>query len=95
MPSPFQIRSLDPQHIPALNQTSADQHWLVADQHPGFPCRVSLQDALPGERVLALSYAHHEVESPYQASGPVFIRANSDSISSSCFVTATTCCRIT
>jgi hypothetical protein len=46
----------------------------VADKKPGFPCRVSLVDAEPGERVILLPFAHHAVDSPYQASGPIFVR---------------------
>ena len=30
----------------------------VADKKPGFPCRVSLQDAEPGERVVLVPYFH-------------------------------------
>ena len=48
--------------------------WLVADSQPGHPCRVSLEDAAVGERVLALPYTHLDVQSPYRASGPVFVR---------------------
>ncbi|MBI3407856.1 MAG: DUF1203 domain-containing protein [Planctomycetes bacterium] len=46
----------------------------VADQKPGFPCRVSLVDAEPGERVILLPFEHHDVASPYRASGPIFVR---------------------
>jgi Protein of unknown function (DUF1203) len=46
---------------------------LIADAKPGFPCRVSLQDAEIGERVLLLPFAHHDVDSPYRASGPIFV----------------------
>jgi hypothetical protein len=48
---------------------------LVADEKPGYPCRVSLVDADPGERVLAVSFTHHDVDSPYRASGPIYVRA--------------------
>ena len=41
---------------------------------PGLPCRVSLHDALPGETVVLLHHLHHDVDSPYRASGPVFVR---------------------
>ncbi len=47
---------------------------LVVDKKPGFPCRVSLVDADLGERVLLVSITHHDVDSPYRASGPVFVR---------------------
>ncbi len=48
--------------------------WLIAETKPGYPCRVSLADADPGDRVLATSFVHHDVTSPYRASGPVFVR---------------------
>ncbi|MBI3675545.1 MAG: DUF1203 domain-containing protein [Proteobacteria bacterium] len=46
----------------------------VADEKPGFPCRVTLEDAEPGERVLLLPYRHQPAHSPYRASGPIFVR---------------------
>jgi hypothetical protein len=46
----------------------------VADTKPGFPCRVSLEDAEPGERVILVPYCHQPAESPYRASGPIFVR---------------------
>jgi hypothetical protein len=46
----------------------------VADAKPGYPCRVSLVDAEPGERLLLLPYTHHDVASPYRASGPIYVR---------------------
>jgi len=47
---------------------------LIVDAKPGFPCRVSLQDAEIGERVILLPFVHHDVETPYRASGPIFVR---------------------
>ena len=49
---------------------------VVADRHPGFPCRVSLVDAQPGERVLLLNYEHLPVASPYRARYAVYVREN-------------------
>jgi hypothetical protein len=46
----------------------------VADRKPGFPCRVSLTDAEPGERVILLPFWHQSADSPYRAFGPIFIR---------------------
>ncbi|MDQ3229353.1 MAG: DUF1203 domain-containing protein, partial [Pseudomonadota bacterium] len=45
----------------------------IADTKPGYPCRVSLQDAEPGETLL-LSFEHHAVDGPYRSSGPIFVR---------------------
>jgi hypothetical protein len=49
---------------------------MYVNAKPGFPCRVSLQDAELGEEVLLLPYKHHSVNSPYQAEGPIFVRKN-------------------
>lgn len=46
----------------------------IADANPGFPCRVSLEDAPVGERVFLLNYGHHLSISPYRASGPIYVR---------------------
>jgi len=46
----------------------------IADEKPGFPCRVSLTDAEPGEQLILLSYDHLPVHSPYRARGPIFVR---------------------
>ena len=51
---------------------------LIADSKPGYPCRVSLIEAEVGERVLLIPFKHHDVPSPYQASGPIFIRENAE-----------------
>ena len=52
-----------------------DAYIFEADECPCYPCRVSLQDAEIGERVLALAYEHHSaVNSPYRSSGPIFVR---------------------
>ena len=47
---------------------------MTVNKKPGFPCRASLADAGIGEVVLLLPYAHHDVDSPYRASGPILIR---------------------
>ena len=47
---------------------------MIADEKPGFPCRVTLEDAEPGEPVLLLPFEHQPAHSPYRASGPIFVR---------------------
>jgi len=47
-----------------------------ADEPGSYPCRVSLEDASPGEELLLLPFRHHDVPSPYQASGPIYVRRN-------------------
>jgi Protein of unknown function (DUF1203) len=48
----------------------------TADSKPGFPCRVSLQDAEPGETLLLINYEHLAVASPYRSRHAIFVREN-------------------
>jgi hypothetical protein len=47
---------------------------VFADADRGFPCRVSLVDARAGEELLLLRYPHQPADSPYRASGPIYVR---------------------
>jgi hypothetical protein len=46
------------------------------DSMPGYPCRVSLMHAKPGEELILTSFQHQNANSPYRASGPIFVRKN-------------------
>jgi Protein of unknown function (DUF1203) len=46
---------------------------MRVDEKPGFPCRVSLDDAEPGEEVLLVNFEHQPAQSPYRATGPIFV----------------------
>jgi Protein of unknown function (DUF1203) len=48
----------------------------TANQSPGFPCRVSLEDAEPGETLLLLNYEHLDVASPYRSRYAIYVREN-------------------
>lgn len=47
---------------------------VTANTTAGFPCRVSLVDADVGDELLLLSYLHQHADSPYRASGPIFVK---------------------
>jgi hypothetical protein len=47
---------------------------MTVDEKPGFPCRVTLEDAEPGEKLILLPFEHQPANSPYRASGPIFVR---------------------
>ena len=75
----FRIRALplDP-FLPILSLDDGElgpfgARWVTVTEHPGFPCRVSLRDVQVGERVLLTPYIHHDMDSPYRASGPIFV----------------------
>jgi len=46
----------------------------IVDEPGSFPCRVSLQDAEPGETVLLLNYEHLPVPGPYRSRHAIYVR---------------------
>ncbi|MCE9687967.1 DUF1203 domain-containing protein [Shewanella sp. AS16] len=68
-----ELMNLSAQELEKLNAS-----WVIADAKPGFPCRVSLQEAEIGERVLLVPFRHHDVNSPYRASGPIYVREHAE-----------------
>lgn len=82
MTTDFQIFALEANEFEDLLSMDHQQlkeqgaYWIEVDDKPKFPCRISLEDAEIGEMVLALSYTHHNKLSPYNSSGPIFIRKN-------------------
>ena len=80
MQGSFQLIALPYDQFGPLFDVAADEldamgaRIVVVDEKPGPPCRVSLEDAEVGETVLLLPFMHHDVVSPYRASGPVFVR---------------------
>jgi len=69
-PAPFEV--LFALSDEALRARGIQRRHATADF--GFPCRVSLADAAMGEELLLLPWRHHAVDSPYQASGPIYVR---------------------
>jgi hypothetical protein len=77
---PFRFTGLSPEQFTPLFALSDSElaargmRRMVADARPGFPCRVSLEDAQVGERLILLPFVHQPAHSPYKASGPIFVR---------------------
>lgn len=46
----------------------------TATAKPGFPCRITLEDAEPGETLLLLNYESHKAATPYRSSYAIFVR---------------------
>lgn len=47
---------------------------VVATAKPGFPCRVTLEDAEPGESLLLLNHVSHVVATPYRSAYAIYVR---------------------
>jgi len=81
--SAWQLWGLAPEDFDPLFQLSDEvlhDRGIVRRQvthQPGFPCRLRLADAAPGEEVLLLHFEYHDTTSPYRASGPIFIGRSS------------------
>ena len=71
--SPIAIRPLPAPLPDAASLPPAAVREIVADEPDAYPCRRCLTDALPGERLLLLSYDPFTGDSPYRQPGPIFV----------------------
>jgi hypothetical protein len=78
----FRITALDPnlfRPLFALDDdalSAASARRVVADAKPGFPCRVSLADAEPGDTLILVNYEHLAGDTPYRATHAIYVREN-------------------
>lgn len=78
--SGFVIRGLDPEPFATLfalddaGLAARDARRVVATGKPGFPCRVSLEDAEPGETLILANFEHLPVASPFRSRHAVYVR---------------------
>ena len=76
---PFRVTGLDPapfRHLYGLADAELSAHAarrVVADASPGFPDRVELRDAEPGEALLLVNHLHQPAPSPFRASHAIFV----------------------
>ena len=64
-------------HLFGLPDDELDRHGVrryIADAKPGFPDRIEISDAEPGESLLLVNYVHQPADTPYRASHAVFVR---------------------
>ena len=47
---------------------------VVADSPFGFPDRIEISDAAPGESLLLLNYLHQPADTPYRSGHAIFVR---------------------
>ena len=76
----YLLRGLDPAPFAllyGLSDAALAERDVVrrhADTMPGFPCRVTLEDAALGEALLLLNYEHLPVASPYRSRHAIYVR---------------------
>lgn len=80
----FRILGLDPapfRHLFGADTATLAAHGAIrctADKPVGFPCRIEVRDASPGERLLLLNHVHQPADTPYRASHAIFVREGAD-----------------
>lgn len=79
----YRIEGLSPEPYHALfgmrdaELTALGAVRMTVTTHPGFPCRISLDDAEPGETVLLVNHVSHDFPTPYRASHAIFVKEHS------------------
>ena len=76
----FRITGLSPEpfrHLFGLPDAAlaarGAQRWTAAEGSR-LPDRIEVRDALPGETLLLVNYAHQPADTPYRASHAIFVR---------------------
>jgi len=65
------------EHLFAMDDEALAAHnalRVVADADRGFPCRISLDDARIGERLILLHHTSHDVATPYRSAYAIYVR---------------------
>jgi hypothetical protein len=71
----YRISGLDPVAFADTDALMADGAVrMTADRANAFPCRVTLEDADPGETMLLLNHISADVDTPFRASHAIFVR---------------------
>jgi hypothetical protein len=47
---------------------------VTADSPTGYPCRVSLENAVPGEELVLLNHVSHDVATPFRTAYAIYVR---------------------
>lgn len=84
----YRITGLDPAqfaHVVGAGETdlaALSAVRVTATSKPGFPCRVTLEDAEPGETLILLNYVSHDVATPYRSAYAIYVLENAGAAAS-------------
>jgi hypothetical protein len=71
----YRIAGLDPERFSDTDAlVGAGAIRMIADAPHAYPCRVTLEDAAPGEPVLLLNFVSADVDTPFRASHAIYVR---------------------
>jgi len=80
----FRITGLSPEpfrHLFGLPDEDLQRRGAkrcVVDRKPGYPDRIEVRDAEPGETVLLVNHTHQPADNPYRASHAIFVREGAE-----------------
>lgn len=80
----FRITGLSPEpfrHLFGLSDTELAAHGAqrcIANATPGFPDRVEMRDARPGESLILTNHVHQPAATPYRSAHAIFVREGAD-----------------
>ena len=76
----YRIAGLAPEPFAPLFAMNGEQlaavgaRRVTADSHPGFPCRVSLEDAEAGEALILTHHVSNDVAGPFRSAYAIYVR---------------------
>ena len=77
----FRISGLPAEHFAPLFALSdaelskrGAERRVADDRDPGYPCRISLEDAAPGEELILLNHVSHDVAGPFRTAYAIYVR---------------------
>jgi uncharacterized protein DUF1203 len=80
----FRVQGLDPlpfRRYFQMNEAdlaSIGARRVIAGEGGGYPCRVSLEHAAPGEELVLVNYEHQSGHTPYRSSHAIYVRRAPD-----------------
>ena len=80
----FRITGLSPEPFRHLFGLSADDlarhgaQRIRVDRSPGYPDRIALRDAEPGEAMLLVNYTHQPAATPFRAGHAIYVREGAE-----------------
>ena len=80
----YRIEGLAPEGFERLFGMSDSQlaacnaRRVTADSPSGYPCRVSLEDAAPGDELVLVNHVSHDVPTPFRTAYAIFVRRGAE-----------------
>ena len=80
----FVVTGLSPEpyrHLYGLSDEALEAHGVrryLAEENSGFPDRIEMRDAYPGETLLLINHVSLDQDTPYRATHAIFVREGAE-----------------